>query len=305
MAQLVSSVHPNETVLLLWTGLQPPASISSLMGNLKNSVGSSGRIQMEHMERLIVSSHPSSTFDVVLSGVLNPTPGVHNTDLLGEMCRIMKPGGRLLVHEPTSTQSDVILSKEKFMSILKLSGFIDIKEPEEIKLSEAEHKEMKTKLNTNENLCVLEFKASKSNYEIGSTAPLKLSFGKKTSEKKVEDSVASVWKLSAADMGDDGVELVDDDELLDEDDLKKPDASDLRVDCGGGEKKRKACKNCSCGLAEELESEKPKPKTVTSSCGSCYLGDAFRCSTCPYLGMPAFKPGEKITLSTRQLQADA
>jgi hypothetical protein len=68
--------------------------------------------------------------------------------------------------------------------------------------------------------------------------------------------------------------------------------------------KPKACANCSCGRAEleaqeeQKESIEKKIETgkVTSSCGSCYLGDAFRCASCPYKGLPAFKPGDKVKL---------
>lgn len=99
---------------------------------------------------------------------------------------------------------------------------------------------------------------------------------------------------------------VDDDDLIDEDDLLSgndafqppnidPNQQKKNIDdCGG----RQPCDNCTCGRAE---GKMPQQEKLTdeellqksSACGNCPKGDAFRCASCPFLGKPAFQPGEE------------
>lgn len=119
---------------------------------------------------------------------------------------------------------------------------------------------------------------------------------------------------------------LNDDDFIEEDDLVKEDedvsTGITMITCGKSKTKRKrACKDCSCGLKEledqEIDNVRKQQDTVVKfteeelteidftiegkkvgGCGSCSLGDAFRCSGCPYLGLPAFKPGQSINLNS-------
>ncbi|CRG93472.1 Fe-S cluster assembly protein DRE2, putative [Plasmodium gallinaceum] len=69
----------------------------------------------------------------------------------------------------------------------------------------------------------------------------------------------------------------------------------------------RVCDNCTCGKKKDgINLEKITideneveylTENVVSSCGNCYLGDAFRCASCPYKGLPAFQPGENVKLN--------
>jgi anamorsin len=137
----------------------------------------------------------------------------------------------------------------------------------------------------------------KPDIEIGNSATLPT---KSTSS----NTKTAVWSMQTSDLAED--DLVDEDDLLDDGLVVVPAACEPNGE-SKGEGKRRACKNCSCGLAEQEAAEVSNAKSETtavfkdvksSGCGNCSKGDAFRCGGCPFLGKPVFEPGsEKLVLA--------
>ncbi|XP_073027420.1 anamorsin homolog [Primulina eburnea] len=214
----------------------------------------------------LLFEEPSSTDDIICVCKSFEFPG---DKLLANIYGVLKPGGTILVYlasEPPKGQTMQSPLERKLL----LSGFLDVQ--------------------TSESSQSLAIVGKKPSWNIGSSFSIK-------------KSTPVLPKVNF----DDDMDLIDEDSLLTEEDLKKPQLplGDCEVD-----RTRKACKNCTCGRAEEEEKVLKLGLTVDqldnpqSACGNCGLGDAFRCSTCPYKGLPTFKLGEKVTLTGSFLAAD-
>ncbi|KAK6630776.1 hypothetical protein RUM44_002945 [Polyplax serrata] len=285
------SVEKGNNVLIVWKDQSSETDLKEFVDHL--NVGETGAVKLENINMFSAAQHKQSSFHVILSGVIFPQTIIHEFAFFSDFMKLLRPEGKLVIRQPLMNSTEIKAIKTN----LVLNGFVNVSEAKEVQLPGEKLEKLKGLLNVS-SVQLVEITAEKPNFELGSScsiniaAPSTLATG---SGSGGGDNISSVWKVTDT-MDDD---LIDEDNLLSEEDLKKPDPSSLRV-CGTTGK-RKACKNCTCGLAEELAGEKAPPKP--SSCGNCYLGDAFRCSTCPYLGMPAFKPGEKIQIPESQLKS--
>ncbi|DBA94286.1 TPA: hypothetical protein ACH3X1_001900 [Trebouxia sp. C0004] len=220
---------------------------------------------------------PQQTFDQAFSSA--HSSGYHSTVLLGFIAAALKPGATLTVREPAS--GGLNESAAPLKKALLLAGFV---ESTNGKL-----------MNTPQGQLV---SANKPQYAVGARASITL--------KPKAETKRTSWNLAA---DEDNDELLDEDELLTEEDRQRP-AVIAMDDCEVGAGK-KACKNCTCGRADaeaavqKVDLSQDMLENPQSACGSCGLGDAFRCSSCPYRGLPSFEMGKKIELGSDFLTADA
>ena len=204
-----------------------------------------------------IGGHSLASFNAIVSGSRFPQTVQHDLDLLDQFSKLVKPGGQVRIVQAVSG-NDGLVTSAKLTSLIKLAGLVNVQEPKPVQISEAEKEEIKDVLNANE-FDLVEITCMVPQFATGSSAKLSFASKLKKPEKKV-------WSLVDSDV-EDGEDLINEDDLLNEEDLAKPDQASLRV-CGTTGK-RKACKDCSCGLAEELsEGKEPTKKSFTSSCGS-------------------------------------
>lgn len=188
-------------------------------------------------------------------------------DLLGELFRLLKPKKKVSFHHCIKDrEAGQILTTD-----LKVHGFLDI---------------MVAKDPTNEERFAI---CEKPTWNLGDSANVNI--------EPLRTRSQSTWKMA---VDDDDNDMIDENELLNDGIVPKAPVSDCGTSDAPG--KKRACANCSCGLAELEALEGSNSENVASNsksgCGNCSKGDAFRCAGCPFLGKPAFQPGQEKLILT-------
>jgi len=81
----------------------------------------------------ISAEFSAGTFDVILFGIIPPFTSCQSSAMLAELARVLKPGGKIITQEPVNNEHSELRSRDKLVTDLKLSGFIDVKAVSETK----------------------------------------------------------------------------------------------------------------------------------------------------------------------------
>eukprot|EP00607_Mallomonas_marina_P005088 CAMPEP_0182427898 /NCGR_PEP_ID=MMETSP1167-20130531/20648_1 /TAXON_ID=2988 /ORGANISM="Mallomonas Sp, Strain CCMP3275" /LENGTH=269 /DNA_ID=CAMNT_0024610471 /DNA_START=17 /DNA_END=826 /DNA_ORIENTATION=+ len=245
---------------------------NDFLNNFRLESSSKCFIQSEQsFESDLKSVSESSVEEVKLIGMLP------DTQLQAVIFSMLKANGRIVLNGVPSNEAtqNIILD-------LQINGFVNVTITTD------------TKINIESNIV-----GQKPSWKQGESAPLT---GINSSK-----AASGSWTISTNDLADE--DLVDENDLLSDNiQIPPPGACGEETETVASSGKKRACKNCTCGLAEE-ESGNPSldgadHKTLeqkivkASACGNCAKGDAFRCGGCPFLGKPSFEPGmEQVILS--------